>query len=361
MDIRNETQVISKWNVTQVLTEPGYYDVIVSQATLSIFAEVVDLWMSLVVALVGVVTNVLTIAVFFRMGFRDSVNITMTTIAFWDLTRSLCGTLYRLCGPISWFSVSLGRAWQNITVTNIVYLNIISGNVSYVIGGYVALERCLCVSLPFKVKAIVTPRVTLAICVALSLIVFATLFPIMLTLEYRWVAPVQGGTPFVIYQFTDFYHIYGPSFMEVYKYLSFVYPIVSLTAMVISTLIIAFHLQTSSQFRTSACTVPREGSSESKTSSKESQIIRMLLVVILSHIVVLVPRVVHYVVEIFEPEYYILKRYNNIFWLVVYFIFLLDFVNSAVGFFIFYAMGSKFRKTFDSMFRRPGCCARNKH
>ncbi|KAK0057585.1 N-formyl peptide receptor 2 [Biomphalaria pfeifferi] len=160
--------------------------VLVSDEVLLTFTSVVDTWSSLVIAFLGIVCNVLTIIVFAGLGFKDTVNITMTVIAFWDLVRVLCGAIHRCYGPLSLLSPSLGKSWQNITIPNINSLQNIASNVAYVIGGYVALERCLCISFPFRVKSLMTPKVTWLACSALSIIVLASLFPSLFLLEIQW-------------------------------------------------------------------------------------------------------------------------------------------------------------------------------
>ncbi|CAL1546604.1 unnamed protein product [Lymnaea stagnalis] len=291
------------------------------------------------------------------MGFKDTVNITMTTIAFWDLIRVLCGLAHRLYGPMAWVFPAFGKSWQNITVTNLVYLHVISGNVSYVIGGYVAVERCFCVCFPLKVKTLLTPKLTSFVCVTLSILVFVSLLPILLVFEYRWVYTAQYQTVIAVYQYTHFYSVHGQKFMEGYKYLGFIYPVLSLTAMVFSTVVISYKLQRASRFRKGASAGSKPGTQDrgpSEVTTRDRQVITMLLVVIGVYIVNLVPRVVHFIAMLLEPEYYVLKYYNNIFWVIVYVIFVLDFVNASVNLFIFYYMSTKFRACFVKIFQ-PMC------
>ncbi|KAH9514950.1 hypothetical protein Btru_021505 [Bulinus truncatus] len=218
--------------------------VLISNSFLSTFTTVVDTWLSLVLSTFGVISNIITLVVFTKLGFKDTVNITMTSITLWDLVRVLCGSLHRLYGPMSVVSEALGTSWQNITLTNIVYLHIVAGNISYVIGGYVALERCLCVIAPFKVRTIITPKITTIVCWAISICVFASQLPIFLVFEYKWVFSGQYGQYIAIYQYTQFYNVHGQKFMEIYRYFSFLYPVLSLSVMVFSTVIISTSFKT---------------------------------------------------------------------------------------------------------------------
>ncbi|KAI8775189.1 N-formyl peptide receptor 2 [Biomphalaria glabrata] len=311
---------------------------LVTDKTFSWFSLIVDGWASFVVAFLGIFTNALTIAVFTRMGFKETVNITMTTITFWDMVRVLCGSIHRCYSLIALVSESLGKSWQNISTTNLVYLHNIASNIAYALGSYVAIERCLCVRFPLKIKLMLSPMVTVIICVTVSIVVFAMFFPSMLFLNYRWVSAPDSDQPVAKYEFSDFYKLNIKSYVEFYQYINFACPMVSLATMVISSLVILFQLRKASKFRA------RSQLHEAAVTVRDGQVVKMLLVVIASYITVLLPRLFIYIAELLVPEFFVLKYYNNIFGVAVYLVFLLDFINSSVGILIFYSMSTKFRK-----------------
>ncbi|KAI8775241.1 N-formyl peptide receptor 2 [Biomphalaria glabrata] len=344
-------------NFSQSIISPEGHSALVSDVFVKTFGSIVDMWMSLIISLIGVCGNIITLVVFYRLGFMDTVNITMGAITAWDLVRVLCGSVHRLYGPVSLVSEAVGVSWQNVTLVNIVYMHIVAGNVSYVIGGYVALERCLCVSFPFKVKSIITPRLTMAVCLTISISVFASQFPIFLVFEYQWVYSQLYGQDVAIYQYTHFYSVHGQKFMESYRYFSFLYPLLSLSFMVVSTVIISYHLQKASDFRNkvSAATKHQDGI-RSEMSARDRQVVKMLLAVIVIYMIVLVPRVAHFVTMLCEAEYYTLRYYNNIFWVVLYSVSFLDLLNSTCNLLIFYSMSSRFRYCVRSMASHFLCC-----
>ncbi|KAK6963395.1 N-formyl peptide receptor 2 [Biomphalaria glabrata] len=335
--------------------------VLVSDEVLVTFTSVVDTWSSLVIAFLGIVCNVLTIIVFAGLGFKDTVNITMTVIAFWDLVRVLCGAIHRCYGPLSLLSPTLGKSWQNITIPNVNSLQNIASNVAYVIGGYVALERCLCISFPFRVKSLMTPKVTWLACSALSIIVITSLFPSLFLLEIQWMKSTGQDELVAIYRYSTFYFTYGLAYMNFYKYFNLLYPFISLSVMMVSTAIISYILRKSSSFRKKMLktpTTPKQGTQSTSTLTKRDvQVVKMLLLVIMSYILVLVPRVTTFMVQLFEPEFIVLRFYNNIFRLIVGVILFLDFVNSSSGLAIYYFMSSKFRSRLQWIIRNAviGC------
>ncbi|KAI8775464.1 N-formyl peptide receptor 2 [Biomphalaria glabrata] len=332
-------------NVTSVRTT--FDQILVSDDVLTTFTSVVDTWFSLVIAFLGIFGNILTIVVFTTMGFKETINITMTTIAFWDLVRVLCGVVHRCYGPLSLLSLSLGRSWQNATYPHVNCLQNIATNIAYVIGGYVALERCLCISVPLQVKALMTPKVTWLACVTLSVIVLASLFPALFILEVKWIKTSALDQPEAIYQFSHFYFTHGQVYLEFYKYFNFLYPLLSLIIMVSSTVVIANILHKSSDFRNKLPYTPARSkyiaTNSSKYSKRDLQVVKMLLLVIMTYTVVLVPRVITFVVQLFEPEFTTLRLHNNMFRLIVYLILFLDLINSSSGILIFFCMSSRFR------------------
>lgn len=339
---------------TETTSSQPARDILISDYTLSLFSVVVDIWTNLLLCLLGIVTNIINIVVFAKLGFKDSVNISLTTIAFWDLIRVVCGAVHRLYGPISIASTALGKTWQSMTITNIYYVNIISGNVSYVIGAYVAIERCLCVSFPFKVKTLITPKTTLTFCILLSLVTYGSFFLLFFMFEPKWVYSKDLQSMIAIYQYTDFSKIHGQRFFEANRFMGTIYPLLSLTFMAVSTIIIAFHLKKSSHFRKDVAASKGsrgETSKQDEMTTKDWKAIKMLLVVIGVYIMNLAPRVTYYMAMLCVPEFYVMKFYNNIFWVATYTYFVFDYINSSVHLFVFYSMSSKFKSTFLATFR----------
>lgn len=306
---------------------------------------VVDVWLCLPICLVGLVTNALSIGVFFKMGFKDTVNITMTTIAFWDFLRVLAGGLNRMYGPIGLFSPAFGKSWQNIGVTSLNYIHVISGNVSFVLGAYVAVERCLCVTIPLKVKALMTRKRTFIACLSLSAAVFASSSVQFLVYEYKWVFSVEYNTTIAIFENSEIVKRYlGSSLMMAKRSINILYPSLCLAVMAVCTLLISYQLNKRSNHRQEFLTAGLKlRAGPAKLSAKERQVVKMLLVVVSIYITNLAPRVGLYLAMAIEPEFNPRKVYNNFFWTMVYLISVIDFINASVHLFIFYNMSSKFR------------------
>ncbi|XP_059153458.1 neuropeptide FF receptor 2-like [Physella acuta] len=341
---------IENWLQNRSATVKTVKDVLVSNSTLSVVEYVINGWFDLVLCLIGTVTNIIEIYVFSKLGFKETVNISMTFIAFWDLIRITSGGGHRLYAPVSLISPSFGKTWQTFTLMNLHYLHIISSNVSYVLGAYVAVERCLCVSVPFKVKSILTPKLTTTVCAILSFVVFSTFVPIFLVFEPIWIYSEQSNSSIMIYKYTEFYKTYGEKYQDANQTLGAVYPSFSLITMIFSTIIISFYLNKTSKTRYGLTRTNPKTTKQQTMSRKEKQVVKMLLVIINIYIVNIMPRVLGCLAMLIEPEFYIFRFYNNLFWVIMYTVFALDFLNSSVHLFVFYFMSSKFRNMFHRIF-----------
>ncbi|XP_012940294.1 uncharacterized protein LOC101855351 [Aplysia californica] len=321
----------------------------------SYYIEVtLDLVLVTILAFVGIGTNIIDIVVFGRQGFRDSVNISLSAIATMDLIKCVTGAAARMNGILGLFSTALAVTWKNICTPTLLYLQIFVGYVSYVMAAYVAVERCLCVSMPFKVKSLITPKLTFCMMVMITVVVMGSFSVVFFIYRIDWVYSDKYGQTIAIYGYSDFYDRHNFGVMWYYNLIGVINPILSFTVMVVCTVIIFYHLRKASKFRQQSQQGGQEsgkgGSGDQGMSSRDRQVIKMLLVVIIIYIINFVPRISMYVAKLFVKEYYFLKRYHNIFMLSTYTLFVIDFLNASMNLFIYLTMSSNFRATFFSLF-----------
>ena len=134
--------------------------------------------MSGIISIFGCATNVINIVVFCRQKFSDSVKISLLGLAISDL-----GALLTLV----WMSVCFNPLFRKLSLTfdpdGVQYLtagwpHVCFARITSYITAYITLERCLCVTLPLKVKTIITPRRTFLTISAIFLILFASVAPV---------------------------------------------------------------------------------------------------------------------------------------------------------------------------------------
>ncbi|KAI8770946.1 neuropeptide receptor 15 [Biomphalaria glabrata] len=336
---------------------------------------ILDLVINFSVCFFGIFSNTIVIVVFTKQGFKDSTAISMTAVSLWDLVKCVAGFMQRLEGPLELVSLALAYSWTNVSLVVCNYLVSFSCYVTSVLAAYVAVERCLCVIIPLKVKWLLTPKVALVICVTISIVVFGCfviifgIYDVFLTFDSHF------NTTVAIFKYNSFSNN-NVALFGYYNMSGTLWPMVSLVVIIISTVIISYKLKKAAEFRYRTKTITRS-SMKTKThqnlqtfqvkdnpqsmeksdktqgiSKRDQQVIKMLLVVIVIYMVNLFPRVANYLGKFIVFDYYYLRRYHNLFSIMGYTVFVFDYVNGAVNLIIFYFMSSSFRETTRSLF---GC------
>ncbi|GFS09863.1 peptide receptor GPCR [Elysia marginata] len=335
-------------------------DKLVSDSVYLAFDLIVGYWTVLFLSSLGVVTNSLTAIVFLHQGFRDSVNVSLFSIAVWDQVKCLGGVIFRLDKAIGLINPVWGINWKWMTWTYLVYLPIFSGYVSYALATYVSIERCLSVSIPFKVKSLITPRLTAGFMIVLSVIVFGSFSPVFFiyTVEYTH-SPIYN-TSVASVTLDDLFYARGEFISKLYKFLGIFYPAIFCTIMIITSAIIVFRLKKSAEnldigenARTSRiAAVGVSNKVSAKMTSREVKVTKMLLVIIFVYLMDFFPRLCKYVASLMEPEFFAFRKYHNLMQVMSNLMWILDFLNASVNFFVFMGMSTNFRKSFYVLYPR---------
>ncbi|KAI8772752.1 neuropeptide receptor 15 [Biomphalaria glabrata] len=337
-------------------------DILMTGGERRLMEIVIDISFNFIISFTGIFTNVIVITVFTKQGFKDSVNISMTTIAAWDLVKSLGGAMQRMSGPIGLWSPSAAQSWSNICLVIFNYLVSFATYVTSVLAAYVAVERCLCVMMPLKVKWLLTPTVSFVICGMVSFVVFGCFAVIFGIYDIVWVWDSRYNASIAIYQYNEFSTVHSVALFAYYNLSGTLWPLISLVIIVISAVIISAKLREASKFRsqhhTGGTAKPTKhdnsGSDKAKKTkpitNRDQKVVKMLLVIIVLYIVNLSPRVAHYLAKYFIQEYYYLRQYHNLASAMAYIVFFFDYLNGTVGLFVFLSMSSSFRATYKQTF-----------
>lgn len=335
---------------------------IVSNQVYIYVETVVDLWVILVMSVLGVVTNILNIVVFSKQGFKDGVNISLASISAWDLIKCLGSVAHRLYGPVLLAQPALGTSWRNTTFPIMTYLPLFSGYVAYALATYVGVERCLSVVLPLKVRSLFTPKFTLIMDALISFVSFGLYSVMFFIYDVTYSYCSVYNTTIAIYVYSSFYYINGKHIMIYYKIIGLCFPVLCFSALCVSSAITINNLKrhTASLYRIQDSSFHASDSVRSTRgiSLRERRVARMLVVVIIIYMVNIFPRIPVYIAALIQPEFYILKLYNNLFMTIIYVIYILDFCNASSSFFIFLKMSTNFRRTFYATF--PCCRCRRR-
>ncbi|XP_005099666.1 prostaglandin E2 receptor EP4 subtype-like [Aplysia californica] len=319
----------------------------------------------------GIVFNVIILCVFCRQGFAECVHISLVGLAVSDLLVLSLSLLYR---PFSWYL----EIWFGEEPTELLHaggwlvLGLAINSSSLAV--FICVERCLCIALPFKVKEIITPKVTLIAVVAIFVVAIGTVVPSLFALRFGYRRDSTNNATVLNLYFTEHYVIL--------TYISYVLAtplqISSLICLCVVTLALIIFLTQHQRSRqgflrsSTTATTPttsttttaaavaatttaansnsgNSNSSSTSSSVKERRLIRM--VVLLSSVILLcfLPAQMSSVATLIEPEFSGQGRYGKLYrlcWGVAYFLYA---VNSSINVFVYYSMSSKFKKTLRSM------------
>ncbi|CAL1538192.1 unnamed protein product, partial [Lymnaea stagnalis] len=290
---------------------------------------------------VGVITNLLSIAVFLRQGVRDTVNISLLGLSISDL-----------------FSL-ITVAWLNISQTPLFAsqkLPFIPLEVAYLTGGwphvfftrittwitvYITLEKCCCIVAPMKVKAVFTPRRTVIYNILVYVVILASIAPIYYTarLSEKFV-PERNETLLGIIFISGRDDIEAVSF-----HINNILPLTGFAVIIIGTAILASRLKQISKWRLTAASNARSDEMQ----NRDTKIVKMVVFISANFIVCYLPGTVVFIWMMLDPGLRIDGRHSDLFQAAFATLFLLEALNASVNIFVYVGMSSKFRKTLVSM------------
>ncbi|KAK6985512.1 hypothetical protein BgiMline_015095 [Biomphalaria glabrata] len=143
-------------NISSISTSTLYDLLLIIFNSINLFA------CAQVVGVFGIVANILNIRLFRQQGYQDGVNITLTALALSDI-----GALVNMLVYITMLNPLIDENGVTVSKGAIGYVSFFLHEyfikVSSVIITFAAVERCLCVALPLKVKRMITAKLAIAV------------------------------------------------------------------------------------------------------------------------------------------------------------------------------------------------------
>lgn len=361
---------------TMVNSENCYIKPLISTDTLEMVDLVLGIWINSALAYLGIANNIVTIIVFTKMGFQETINISMTTIACWDLVRCFSLAVYLLYGPIMLVSVPFGVSWKNVTVVILTYLTSLSGKASGLLAAHVAIERCLCVSMPFDVKSLITRKSVTITCVAISVFVSGSYLVVYAMYDFYSDVDLEINATTIKFRYS-LLAVQFPALVEYIYVISLMYLMAMLIITCICTVIIVYHLKKASDFRAGirknysrdeTAEIPTSiGKKKSKSSTskhgvstgrhlspRDSQVVKMLITVIVVFNICTLPYIAYYITLSLVPEFLVGKAYNNLLWVSLSIVTFFNLINSSTNIYIFNSMSSEFHRILMQMLSLSG-------
>lgn len=320
---------------------------IISDRDLQIYQIVNFYAISSVNCLFGIVANVMNIIVFYKQGFDNTMNISFFGLAISDLCGLIC---------LLWCNISLSgllvQAGVSMDPPEVAYLtgghtHICFARITSWITVYITAERSLCITLPLKVKQLITPRRTTIILCVIYVLIIISFQPEFQTAYIGWRFDENRNKTILGLIFTSSRKsLEGVTFI-LYAILGFA----AFVIVIIFTLVLVIQLKRQSNWRKNVNT---NNNRSEAVSSRERKTMSMVVMIATVLIICYAPGVALSSVSFFEPEFSIFGQYVNSFFALWSFVFSFEAFNSSINIFVYYYMSTKYRETFRVLF-----CLRN--
>ncbi|KAK7005298.1 growth hormone secretagogue receptor type 1 [Biomphalaria glabrata] len=296
------------------------------------------------IGLFGIVTNAINICVFIKQGLNTSINISLFSIALFDLVKI--------------FAMQSINIVSNPLVIELVGSRMIL-DAFYLIGGwpaacahrislfitvYMTAERCLCVSFPLKIRTWITPRVAFITVSVIILVNVLTLIPEYTAIYIDWVVVPGRNTSTLGLIFTS----NRPAMQGLTFIIHAIFLFVGIIVVVSLTLGLVLLIRRKSEWRNRNTTNDKQKYSLSVRDKKMSQLVILLATVL---IVCYLPMVILSLVTVFMPDFTPEGKLGLFFLTLWSFGHVFGITNPSVNIFIYYKMSSYFREKFKELFR----------
>ncbi|KAK3767767.1 hypothetical protein RRG08_052910 [Elysia crispata] len=309
---------------------------------------------------VGTVGNIINVAVFCRMGFKETINISFLGLAVADigclLTQLWLNVMYipafrDLADWLLPFDPA-DPTFRNVTAA---WPHICFSRITGLVTAYATLVRCLCIAMPLQVKTMLTPGRSLAVIVSIFLSMFAVVSPVFFASPLGWkYSPSRNRTLYM--------QLGVDNEVEQITYgLSNVCGYVAFFVVILCTSILITSLRRKARWREGATSAGAAGKDSddptgnkpgSGSVSKETKIIKLVVIISAVFIGSYFPSTVVFLAATAMPGFSATGKYNNLFFMACSLTYNMEAINSSVNIFIYLNMSSKYRATFDSMLCR---------
>ncbi|GFO09690.1 chemosensory receptor a [Plakobranchus ocellatus] len=298
------------------------------------------------VGTLGIVTNVLVILTYSKLGFSETINISYFFLAISDLCSSVVRSWGALCFVFVVMKTNLPFDPSSVSVTTGFYPGQGFEKTTAIITAFIAFERCLCVQFPLHVRTIVTKRKTVCSIVIIFVLGFLPSNLIHMVYPLKWVfSPSKNRTILAMVALeTPLRHIVQRALLAYY---STVLNFSALIIVWICTVFLAVGLKRKAGIRKENLMNPSNSTSDKQ---KERRVIKTVFLLAITYLACSIPISATMLVPQFVPEFVPTRGLARISLVCVLFSSLITKLNYSTNFFIFLHMGSKFRQTCFALF-----------
>ena len=296
--------------------------------------------------LIGGPANVINMAVFYKQGLKDRVNLCLFALSLADELYLIQAMFFYGDQVYLQFTTKdrFGPMMRFMANNNLVGFYGFTW-VSQVLSAIIASERCLCVLSPLRFQTLLKTR-TMAVVIAVVYVLVTGLY-FLVAARYRIACVFDPASDTVRYTGVagEFYRNHE----NVINYLdSFVYgagiPGAVMIIVTTTTITTAMKIRQAALWR--AGTSSTSSCSSLSISPREVALTKMLIGSSVLFIACVSPIALFRFVWLFLPEMNTGRRHHNFFLTSLWILEAVSYVNSTFNIFVYYTMGSRYRETF---------------
>lgn len=294
---------------------------------------------------IGISGNIINMIIFYKQGFTNTVNIGFFGLAASDIICLF--TLQMAAVFLNPLFMSSGIPWDPLETYYLLaaWPHICFSRITSCITVYITAERYLSIALPLKVKQMVTPKTALLSTCLIYLANIITVVPEYSTSYLGWRYFSKKNKTLLGILFTSD----RKSVQGVVYILNFILGLLSFVGVITFTMLLASKLKQSYQRRKA---ITSNISTDKARTSRDDRTVKMVVLIAIIFIICYSPSaMVSLGTFIAGPEYTIRGKYVNLceaLWTIAY---IFHTVNSSVNILVYYSMSTKYKDTFNEVFR----------
>ncbi|XP_076466210.1 uncharacterized protein LOC143297676 [Babylonia areolata] len=327
-------------------------DPFVSAHTRDLVLTLLKCYMRQVICFLGVPGNVLCCLVFFKQGLTDRINLLLFSLAVADFFN--LGTQLLMSVPC--YLQALDRVdadnWHTVMLTKVVYINRVASFVSGSLIALVSVDRCLSVTMPLRAGRLLSFRPMLTAIVLISLIHLICYLPSMIIYTVKWKLDPSTNRSVAYSAVADWSIIDSHSSEAFTTVIHLIFkPVCIVVAVVCSSVTIVFLRRASRNRQRMTGSAKEEGAGGG--GGEDTKITKMLLFLCICYVILVLPELCVSITYSLVPDFFFFRKYHNTFSIVFEgVIFNASCLNSAINFFAYVLLSSRFKRTLKTMW----CC-----
>ena len=314
-------------------------------------------WTMVSAGVIGVVGNILTILVFIKLGFSETIHMSYVALAVSDLCCILSTIWIGICYtpllralPFSFQAQRDMAQFSNFTGG---WPHLAFSRTTALITSWISIERCLCVLFPIRVKLIISRTVTKVVITIIFIIGCCPFVLAYVGLTFAWKSDHASNRTSLMFN-TDGNDLNAANTVAFFLY-GAVYPVFSCVTVTICTTFLIVKLRQSARWR--KATAPATTSTQSPGTNprnvyrRESRTTRTVVMIASVFIICSVPVSANLVMAVFlREDYSINGSLGHLYLINAGLSGLFSEINSSLNLVFYTITGSRFRSMLVQMF-----------